>query len=225
MFRNLRVNAFIVSVIAVVTATVIICISAAACSGAKLTFECSYYFVCYRIADNSISASSLSETVSSYGGAGYILNYEDGYYVTVSCYYTQRDADTVCSGLKKRELDCNVLKISTKNYKLNGYSAKNNAELYLGNLNTLHSLSLLAYECANGLDTGEYTQSKAKDVLSNLKSGLNGLKKSNPSNCFTDCLEMLIAQCEDRESGYLYSKDMRYMQIAVTDAIINARLN
>ena len=224
MFRNVRVTGFLIAIVAVVAATVIICVCAVSCSGSKLTFNSCYYFVCYRIADNSISASSLSGTVSSYGGAGYILNYDGNYYVTVSCYYTSNDAETVSSSLKKRDLDCSVLKVETDTYKLNGYSAKNNADLYLGNLNTLHSLSVLAYECANGLDTGNFSQSKAKDVISSLKSGLNGLLKANESNCFTNKIEFLIAECEDKESGYIYSKDMRYLQIAVTDAIINAEL-
>lgn len=224
MFKNVRISGFIVAVIAVVAVTVVICVSAISCSSAKITFNSCYYFVCYRTADNSVSASSLSQTVSSYGGAGYMLCHNGNYYVTVSCYYTATDAETVKASLKRRGLDCSVLEIVTEDYKLNGYSAKKNSELYLGNLNTLHSLSVMAYECANGLDTGEYSQSRAKDVISSIKSGLVGLKKANAANCFTEDLELLIAQCEDRESGYLYSKDMRYLQIAVTDVIINARL-
>ena len=224
MFKNVRFSGFIVAIIAVVAITVTICVSAISCSGAKLTFNSRYYFVCYRIADNSVSASSLSGTVSSYGGAGYIMCHDNNYYVTVSCYYAEGDAEAVRTSLKRRGLDCSVLEIVTEDYKLNGYAAKKNSELYLGNLNTLHSLSIMAYECANGLDTGAYSQSKAKDVVTSLKSGLYGLKKANTSNCFTKKLEFLIAECEDKENGYLYSKDMRYLQIAVTDVIINAEL-
>lgn len=219
--QNLK---FICAVTAVVLVTVAICISAVSCSGSKITFESCYYYVCYRITDNSVSAASLSGTVTSYGGAGYILNYDKDYYVTISCYYGESDAQSVCASLKKRDLDCSVLSVETDSYKLKNSYAKKNAELYKGNLNTLHSLSVIAYECANGLDTGEINQIKAKDILLNIESGLNSLLKANPDNCFTYNLSYLIALCEDKESGYLYSKDMRYLQIAITDPIINADL-
>lgn len=224
MLKGLCSNRLIIAVIAAVTAAVIICVLAVSCSGGELEFETCYYFVCYRITDNAVSASSLSNTASSYGGAGYILHYNGNYYVTVSCYYRDTDAEAVCSGLKKREPDCSVLEVKTQKYKLNGYSAKNNGKLYLGNLNTLNSLSIVAYQCANGLDDGEFTQDKAKSAVAAVKNGLNGLLLKNSDNCFTRKIKNLLAECEDKERGYILSKDMRYLQIALTDAVINAEL-
>ena len=224
MIKAIKSNAFVVAVAAIIAVTVIICVCAASCGGKKLDFCTTYYYVCYRIADNSVSASSLSGTVESYGGAGYILHYNGNYYVTVSCYYTKNDADTVCSGLKKRELNCSVLEAETPDFAVKGANSSKNVQLYKGNLDTLNSLSLLAYECANKLDTGEYTQSKAKDVTTAIKNSLNGLLKSNSGNCFTTVLRLLIADCEDKQTGFLYSRDMRYLQIALTSAVINAEL-
>ncbi|MDE6597447.1 MAG: hypothetical protein K2K60_02275 [Clostridia bacterium] len=224
MFKNAKNAAFIIAVISAVAVTAVICIFVIANGGGKLTYKADYYYICYRIADNSVSASSLSETASSYGGAGYVITHDGNYYATVSCYYSENDADGVCSSLKRRGLDCSVLKISTDKFKLKTRSARKNAELYAGNLNTLNSLSLLAYECANALDLGNYNQSKAKDVASALKSGLNGLLRANENNCFTDRLENLVDICDDKCDGYIYSKDMRYIQIAVTDVIINAEI-
>lgn len=211
------------AIAAIVIVTVIICICAVSCGGGTLNFYAEYYFVCYRITDNTVSAGSLSGTVASYGGAGYILCHNNEYYVTVSCYYNKNDADTVCNSLKKRELDCSVLEVETPDYKLKG-SAANNTELFTGNFITLDSLSMMAYECANGLDTGEYTQSKAKDVVNAIKSAINGLLKTNGGNCFTGALGKLCAECTDRQTGFLYSKDMRYLQIAIIDAILNAQI-
>lgn len=223
MFKCGKNTGFLIAVAGAVIAAVIIIICAVSCSGGKLTFKSTYYFVCYRITDNSISASSLSNAAASYGGAGYILNYEDSFYVTVSCYYKENDAEAVCISLKKRDLDCSVLEIKTDKYTLSG-SAKKNSQLYLGNFNTLNSLSTLAYECANGLDTGAFSQSKAKDVVLSIKTSLKGLLNSNASNCFTNDINFLIAECEDKERGFLLSKDMRYLQIAIIDTIINAEL-
>ncbi len=224
MFKDRNNLAFGLAIAAVALVSVIICVCAFACSGGTLTFKTTFYFICYRSPDNAVSASSLSGTVSSYGGAGYILNYDGDYYVTVACYYDNNDAETVCANLKKRDLKCWVLKVQTEKYKLPSRSAKSKSKLYEGNLNTLNSLSTLAYECANRLDTGEYNQGKAKEVISAIKSGLNGLLKNNADNCFTSSLEYLITECDDKADGYVYSKDMRYIQIAVADAIINAEL-
>ena len=224
MLKDKRNWVFIAAVSAVIAITVIICVCAFSLSGGNVKFETSYYFVCYRSPDNAVSAGSFSSAVSSYGGAGYVLDYDGNYYVTVSCYYKENDANAVCDSLKKRDLECSVLCVKTKNYPVKSYSAKRNAKLYQGNFNTLNSLSLLAYECANGLDTGEYNQNKAKDVLSAIKNGLNGLKSTNKNNCFTNPLSDLIDECEDLENSYILSKDMRYLQIAIADKIINAEL-
>ena len=209
---------------AVILTTVIICFSAVSCSGGKLKFEKTFYFVYYRVSDNAISASSLSDAASSYGGAGYVLNHNGNYYATFSCYYRDEEAKAVCSNLKKRDLECYVLKIEVKQFKLQNANAKKNQKLYLGNLDTMYSLSTLAYECANGLDTGEYTQQKAKNILSSISNTLNGLLKANENNCFTLDIKYLIGECEKAGSGYLLSKNMRYIQIALTDKILHAEL-
>lgn len=209
---------------AVILTTVIICFSAMSCSGGKLKFEKTFYFVYYRMSDNAVSASSLSDAVSSYGGAGYTFNHNKNYYVTFSCYYRDEEAQAVCSNLKKRDLECSVLKVEIKEYKLQNRNAKNNQKLYLGNLETMYSLSTLAYECANGLDTGDYSQAKAKLILSSIADTLNGLLKANENNCFTLNIKSLIDECERAGSGYLLSKNMRYVQIALTDKILHAEL-
>ena len=208
----------------VLLTTVIICLGTATCSGGKLKFKKTYYFVYYRMSDNELSASSLSQTVSNYGGAGYVLNYRDKYYVTFACYDKQDEAEAVCSNLKKRDLECDVLKIEIKEYKLQNRNAKKNQNLYLGNLNTLTSLSSLAYECANGLDTGEYSQDGAKQVLATISDTLRGLLKNNENNCFTLSIKDLIENCENLQGGYLLSKNMRYIQIAIADKILHAEL-
>lgn len=222
IFRK-RISPFVLSVSAVICATVIICAAAFCCCTNRIYFETEFFFVCYRAEDNAVSASSVSEAVSSYGGAGYILEYGDVFYVTISCYYTKPDADGVCETLKKRNFNCEVLKVSTGDYTVNSRSKKNN-KLYLGNLNTLVSLSSVAYECANRLDTGEYLQAQAISVVEEIKTALGGLLSANKDNCFTTPLRRLIAECTESGDGFIYSKNMRKLQIAIADAVINADL-
>ena len=209
---------------AVLLATVIICFCAATCSGGKLKFQKTYYFVYYRSSDNAVSAGSLSDAASNYGGAGYTLTHNGNYFIIFSCYYKENDAKAIVSNLKKRDLDCSVLKIETKEYKLQNRNAKNNQKLYLGNLDTLYTLSTLAYECANGLDTGEYSQERAKGILASIRDTLNGLLRTNENNCFTENIKNLLNECDRANGGYLLSKSMRYVQIAIIDKILKAEL-
>lgn len=220
---GIKISPFALSVACIIGVSILICILTLSCSTNTVTFETTFYFVCYSTEDNAISASSVSNTVSSYGGAGYILEYNGAYYVTVACYYKQNDAEKVCESLKKRDLNCQVLEVSTDEYPLTSTSAATK-KLYLGNLNTLQSLSSLAYECANKLDTGEYNQSKAKSVIEDIGSGINGLLSANTDNCFSSDLRRLKAECNEAGEGYVYSKDLRKLQIAIADTIINIKL-
>ncbi|MDE7083583.1 MAG: hypothetical protein K2O89_07795 [Clostridia bacterium] len=218
-----KFSPFIISVAAVVAVTAVILIISFSCSANKLTFETTFYFICYRTEDNAVSASSVSGAVSSYGGAGYILEYDDSFFVTVACYYDGNDANTVCESLKRRDVNCEVIEISTDEYIIANSSSANN-KLYLGNLNTLQSLTTLAYGCANAIDTGEYGQAQAKSVVTDIQNTLKGLLNANPDNCFSGEIRRLIAECTDVGEGYIYSKDLRRLQIAIADAIINIKL-
>lgn len=219
-----KITPFLISVVSAVAVTAIILIISVSCAGNKLNFKASFYFVCYAVEDNAISAGSVSGAVSNYGGAGYILGYGGKYYVTVSCYYRQNDAETVCSGLKNRGLDCQVLEVLTDEYAFNSPSGRRNAELYTGNFNTLLSLSKLAYDCANALDTGSMGQNEAKAVIKDVESGVKGLLNANPDNCFTMLLRNVLGECADAADGYIYSKNLRRLQIAAADAIISVKL-
>ena len=205
-------RAFAISVAAVfaVTAAVIIC--AAASRGTALAFARDYYFVCYSIRDNAISADAISDTVTSYGGAGYVLEYGGNYYVTVACYYTENEAKTVKNSLLRRGLNCSVLTVTAGNYFVKSSVSKQRRELYEGNLNTLNSLS------------GEIDQASAAGVLKDVQSGLDGLKRANRSNCFTGGIDRLIAECNAAGAEYIFSKSMRKLQIAIADFIINVNI-
>lgn len=192
------------------------------CAG-KLGFKTTFYYVCYNSPPDAQSASSVSGVVHSYGGAGYIIECDGSYYVTVACYYDDRDAQSVLSTLAKKGLSCSVVEVTAGDYELRG-SAKRNAEKFRGNLETLLSLSRLCYDLANSLDGGSVSQPSAKSVLGDVKSGLNGLADINTANCFTKEIDRLKAECSDASSGYVFSHDVRRLQIAITDCITNIKI-
>lgn len=213
--------AFFISVTAVITLTVAIIICATSYGKLKISFQSCFYLVCYSVEDNSISADAISDSVTNLGGAGYVFEYGGEYFVTVACYYKKTDAERVQKSLLKRGLQCFVLTAERKEYSLKPGISEKRQKLYAGNLNTLFSLSELCYECANKLDTGEYNQSNAKNVLADVEKSLNGLKLSNSSNCFSEEIKRLSAECEAAGDGYLLSKNLRKLQIAIADTLIN----
>lgn len=219
-----KILPFIISLAVVLAVTVALIVGVIAQGSSKFIFQTEYHFVCYTVRDNSLSADAISDTVSSYGGAGYVLEYKGEYYVTIACYYTKTEANRVRQNLLKRGLNCSVLSVKKDNYTIQSIGAQNAEKLYKGNLNTLYSLSQMCYECANGLDSGSYNQSLAKGVLKDVTSGLHGLKLANGENCFSGEIRRLLAECESVGNGYIYSKDMRKLQIAFADTIINIEL-
>lgn len=221
--RNFKISPFCISVVAAVAVTVAVIIFSFSFGRVKLTFERVFSFVCFSAKDDAISAAATSDSVYNLGGAGYILEYGGKYYITVSCYFNENDANTVRQSLLRRGLDCSVLTIETDEYIIKSGLEKLK-KLYAGNLNTLYSLAVMCYECANGLDGGTISQDSARQVLSDVQNGLNGLKKANPSNCFTAETDRLTAECRAAGEGYILSKSLRKLQIAIVDTIINADL-
>jgi hypothetical protein len=211
----------------IVAIALTVCISAGICVGAffignqKVKYSINYNYICLYIADNALSASAFSDATSSYGGAGYVLEYEDNYYIVASCYYSAEDADTIYNSLLKNNINCTKLVVKKKSFPVSGTLSNTDKNLFLGNLNTLDSLSRLSYSAANSLDDSTINQESALSILNEIKSGINGLAEKNGSNIFSDGLKKLITICDDIKGGYIYSKDMRYLQVAITDVIIN----
>lgn len=219
----LRKKTVAVILAAVAFAGVIALICALPSCGGKLGFKTTFYYVCYDSPTNSHSASSMSSVVHSYGGAGYVVESGGDYFVTVSCYYNERDALSVVRTLGAKGLDCKVVKVTAGDFKLT-LSASKDREKYLGNLNTMLSLSKMCYELANSLDGGTCGQSGAKTVLGDVSATLNSLLRQNSANCFTRPLSNLVGECKDVSHGYVLSHDVRRLQIAVTDEIVNINL-
>ena len=222
--RNKKRAVFAVSaiVVAIFILIIVICCALPSCS-TKLDFTAEFYYVCYKSPTDVQSAASVSGVVHSYGGAGYIIENGGNYYVTVSCYYEENDANSVCANLNNKGLSCKVICADRQKITLPP-SAKNNGESYKGTLSTLRSLSVMCYDLANGMDGNTHNQSSAKSLLGEVKTGLEGLLRANKTNCFSQELSALIAECDDVSHGYVFSYDVRRLQIAITDSIIHVQL-
>ena len=222
--RNKKRAAVALSAIITVllAAIIILCCVVPSC-GNKLDFTAKFYYVCYKSPTDVSSAASVSGVVHSYGGAGYIIENDGQYFVTVSCYYEENDANSVCTNLNNKGLSCKVICAERDKIPL-PLSAKKKGQSYKGTLSTLHSLSVMCYDLANGMDGNTHNQSSAKSLLGEVKTGLEGLLRANGTNCFAQELSALIAECDDVSHGYIFSYDVRRLQIAITDSIIHVQL-
>jgi len=208
-------------IIAVIMSVIVLCL--VPFKPKRLNFEAVFYYVCHNSPQDATSVASVSGLVHSYGGAGYIVSCGGKNYVTVSCYYSESDAVTVCNSLKKKGLDCVVVKAEVDGKEIKG-GAQKQSKIYEGNLNTLLSLSKLCYNLANSLDRYEVNQTGAKSMLAEVEKSLDGLIAQNAGNCFTEELQSLKAECADVSYGYVFAYDVRRLQIAVCDSIVNVNI-
>lgn len=215
---------FFVATILVITVTAAIIFCTVALGSSTVNHPAEFWFVCSAVRDNSLSADALSGSTENAGGAGYILEYGGNFYVTVAMYYGENDAEKIKNSLKKRGMDCTVLKVTTGEYPIKSHLSKSDINLYEGNLNTLYSLSRMCYECANGVDSGQINQNGAQSVLVDVQNSIKRLQTLNKNNCFAAELKRLAAECESVKDGYVLSKNLRKLQIAIADTLINIEL-
>ena len=198
------------------------CLPLSACSS-RLDFSAEFYYVCYSCPGDSLSASSISSLVSSYGGAGYIVLLDGKYYVTVAAYYNESDAQSVRDALAKKQLECEVVKAEREDFTLHR-SEDISAEECLSALRTIYSLSVMCYDLANGLDRFTIDQAAAKSVLDSVRDSLEGLQRADSAGALGTDIARVGAECDDVMYGYILSKDVRRLQIILCDAIINVDL-
>ena len=212
---------FLIAAASVAFAVVLI----ASLSSCSYSVSCDYrfYYVCYDCPTDAVSASSISSLVESYGGAGYIVQSEGEYYVTVACYYDERDAQSVAQTLIKKQLNCQVIEVERQSFTL-APSRRRYAEKYLATLATLRQISAVLYDLANAVDSLSCDQVGAASVLSDVETTLEGLERDNTANCFAAETGALLAECRDANYGYILARDIRRLQIAVCDAIINTEI-
>lgn len=204
---------------ALAVAILSLCPFLAACKRG-LDFEAKFYYVCYDCPTDAVSASSISSLVSSYGGAGYIVLVDGDYYVTVSCYYTEREAASVVAALGEKQLPCKAVEAERSDYFVPAARAEY-AEKLLSELKTLLSLSKICYDLANSMDEYAVDQSAAKSVLEDVRISLSALERRD---ALGGEVGRIIAECDDVSGGYILSRDVRRLQIVLCDAIINAEI-
>ena len=199
-------------------------LSAVSCSGESLSYTVTFYFVyCYEVGGD-YEADLLADAVQAFGGAGYSLSYGGKYYIAASCYYSETSALSVCESLNRRGLSCGILTAKRESYSLTTSSARANFQSLKGAIDSLYGFGKVLYECAAALDTGG-SQSEAKSAVKDAQSVISALLRSDSLTCFSPYLNYIYALCDDIVyGGYVYSRDVRYVQIASADCLLKVTL-
>lgn len=199
-------------------------LAASSCSDESIFYTATFYFVyCYE-ADGEDEAETLAGAVRSIGGAGYTLSYGGKYYIAASCYYSRTSALSVCESLNRRGLSCGILTAERESFSLTTSSARKNSQSLKGAIDSLYGFGKVLYECAASLDAGG-SQSEAKSAVRSAQSVISALLRSDSCACFSPYLNYIYALCSDMVySGYVYSRDVRYVQIASVDCILKITL-
>ncbi len=188
----------------------------------RLAFSAVYYLVCYKSADDAHSAGSVSSTVQSYGGAGYIVRYGNEYFVVVACYYDMRDAEEVRLSLKQYELDCRVVEAYAGGYALPVRLSARGGDIE-GWLRTLDETGRIFYNAANAADGGNMAGGAAASVLSDARMTLCAVMEGNADNALGDEAGYIIALIDDLDASSVSAREFRVLQAAVCDCLINLR--
>lgn len=188
---------------------------------APLSLEKEYYFLVKDCED--ATASAVAGQVYLRGGAGYLLETDGKSAVVLACYFHLSDAERVRSSMSEKDVETRILTLKTKDFSLDGGAAgKKNA--VCSNVETAETCARILYNAANGLERAEMTQEEARAAVRGAVGSLKGLRIGNGDSF--ELWNAKLASCERRGTeiaeGILFSKDLRYLQVEICLAIVNA---
>lgn len=197
-------------------------VAAAPSCVSRAAFSVRYHFVCYKSADDAHTAASVSSVVQSHGGAGYIVKTGDDYRVAAGCYYSAEDARKVCSALSDSGLACDAVEAGVDGYDLPRDLAPH-ADAVLGAIRTLDQLGRIFYGAANGLDGGTMTADAALSLIADARSAAAAVAAGQRENALGEEAAYLVALMDDIGSARVTAREVRALQVAVCDAVLNVR--
>lgn len=181
------------------------------------------YYLLVRLCDEE-TAVSVSTQVYLSGGAGYYMKAGGKDCVVLSCYYKETDARLVQASMERKGVETQIIECACADFSLTGRNAAY-AEAVAANAATANDNAKLLFETANKLERTEISQEEARAALRGVTASLSGLRKGNEGKFFERWNAALnSAEKKGREiaSGIIFAKDLRYLQVQLTAAVVNA---
>ncbi len=118
------------------------------------------------------AAQATEEDVMQRGGAGYIYNKNEIYYVLASAYERENDAKLVKENLTANNNTCTIMKIEISAPDLSKTSSSSQAKSFLSALGEIKNSVLKLYDVSVALDTKTVDETKAKIQIIGIKGTL-----------------------------------------------------
>lgn len=142
---------------------------------ARVALRRELYFVCSHTVYREDLALSVSDVVSSGGGAGYLLHRGKGYAVVYSVYRTKSSAEAVCANLVDGGQNAEVLPFVMSGFYLPASDASAAAEI-ASYFRVYYDCIVLLSKTADELDAGRINREGAFCSMESAKDALTGLQ-------------------------------------------------
>lgn len=130
-------------------------------------------------------AESTCEAIAKKGGAGYIYETNNMYYVLASAYEKENDAKLVQENLSSNGISSKIIKIGVSSVDFSNASSSTQKKAFSSALVELKNAYVSLYDISVSLDTNSYDDAKAKIeiicVKGNLETALEKISKGSSS--------------------------------------------
>ena len=178
------------------------------------------------------SAQTLAQQTSQRGGAGFVYESDNLYYVLASAYEEENDAKLVQKNLSEGGTTSKIIEIEVSQPEFNGISSEEQKKSFLSALSQIKSTFVMLYDISISLDTGATDETKAKieiiaangDLEVALKkitrgeSAIDGIYYQQISNTFNE-IEDILNELKDYEniSGVSLSSKIKFGYLSIID--------
>ncbi len=196
----------------------VIVVGAVSCAAGAESYvvDKTFYFLVLSVGEED--ASDRAQDVYVNGGAGYVFSLEGAEYVGIASYADEASAAGVRDALAEKGKQTEILPLTVDTFWFSTRGQRAVRAQVEGCVNTLLQCITLLYNAANGLDSGEYTQREVRAAVTELRTVLNGLLRDAAAET-KELLRGAARQCLGMMSSAVYAKDLRYLQLYLSEGI------
>lgn len=180
------------------------------------------------------SAETIAQQTSQRGGAGFVYETDNLYYVLASAYEEENDARLVQKNLSESGISSKIIEIEIPQPEFSGISSEEQKKSFLSALSQIKSAFVKLYDISISLDTGATDETKAKieviatngdlevahKKISRGESAVDGIYYQQISNTFNE-IEDILNELKDYEniSGVSLSSKIKFGYISIIEKV------
>lgn len=189
-------------------------IGAIAARSKKFTVDKTFYFLAEEAGE---SVAVFAQSVYNGGGAGYPYEAEGKYYSVLAAYNDLQAVQSVAETMEAKGKETSILTVTVGTFYFTTRTLIEEAEKTEGVVTTILQCADVLYAAANRLERGEYGQAEGRACVAGISAALGGIE-----GMLEQAEELLLVareKCDEIETGVVYAKDLRYLQIELIGGI------